>query len=123
LKKTAIPIITYGICSTSLSKSEINELSFAYDAAFVRIFGVKDANCIKYCQYCSGYLSFEHLYELCRLRFLLKLYSLELINKNVSSDLPDVAELWKLMNKYDVKLADFQLLLLNVKYGQTFNLS
>ena len=47
----ALRHLTYGLTAVVLSKAEINNLSFAYNSVFSKVFKITEANSIAHCQY------------------------------------------------------------------------
>ena len=75
--------LLYGIASTSLNNSELKSFSHAYNSMFSKVFNSFDSHVISYCQFYSGHLCFNMLYDLQRYVFLSKLLANECINNNL----------------------------------------
>src|SRR6476469_1439196 len=62
----AVPNLIYGISAATLTTQEIKSLSYAYNSVFTKMFNTFDKNVIYCCQFYSGYLCFNMLYDLHR---------------------------------------------------------
>ena len=99
----AVPHLTYGLNTVKLCKTEIDNLSFAYNSVFFKLFKTNDVNVINNCQFYSGYLSFSILYDYHRLQFLQKLFDTKFVTERSSVDLHDYLDLNALRVKYRVQ--------------------
>ena len=68
-----VPILLYGIPAVTLTEAELRNFSRAYNSIFSKIFETFDKNVIACCQYYSGYLCFNRIYDMHRYNFLDKL--------------------------------------------------
>ena len=92
--------LLYGITATSLSAGDLKSMCYAYDSMFYKILNSYDKNVIFQCQYYSGYLSFNVLYELQRYMFLKKLFETSFIEIRSEIDCVDVREFSFLKTNY-----------------------
>ena len=92
--------LLYGITATSLSAGDLKSLCYAYDSMFCKIFNSYDKNIISQCQYYSGYLSYNVVYELQRYMFVKKLFETSFIEIRSEIDCVDVREFSFLKTKY-----------------------
>ena len=60
------PILTYGLEAITISKSQLSNMCFVYNAIFVKLFSTFDKLIIEQCQYHTGVLPF--LYRLYQMR-------------------------------------------------------
>jgi len=61
--------IVYGIEAMRLNKSQINSLTFPYNSGFMKLFETYDVKTITQCQFYSGSLAFNYLFDLKRMNF------------------------------------------------------
>ena len=101
-----VQYLLYGISATSLSSSEISSLTFVYNSIFAKIFKTTDRNVILCCQFYSGYLDMNRLYELQRYKFLLKSVKNGTISCNDPLDRLDYDEFVKMQCKYNIFYSD-----------------
>ena len=65
-----VPILFYGLEAMFLTKAQTDNLTYVYNAIFVKIFSTFNREIITQCQFYSGYLSFSHSYDLRKINFL-----------------------------------------------------
>ena len=111
IQSQGVQNLLYGIAPSSLSKAEITSFQFAYNTFFAKIFKTQDNSVIMSCQYYSGYLPFEMLYDLYRFIFLCRLVSTGCLDKNISLDNPDYRDYMKLRLKYNFNDNDSKTLI------------
>ena len=102
VKAQALPLLLYGISAATLSKSDMSSLSFAYNSIFVKLFNIKESETIRQCQFYSGYLTFNCLYDYYRLGFINNLLKTNKIKCDNSIDLPDIFEYERLGIQYGI---------------------
>ena len=102
----AVPNLIYGISAATLTTQEIKSLSYAYNSVFTKMFNTFDKNVIYCCQFYSGYLCFNMLYDLHRYMFLRNLLRKTFIDKCSEIDKFDYRDYVALQNKYDFKDSD-----------------
>jgi hypothetical protein len=102
----SVPNLLYGISATTLSAKDIKSFSFAYNSIFAKIFHSYDNTVILNCQYFTGSLPFNYLYDYHRYNFLNKLFNTNCINANSEIDLFDMADLQNLQLKYQLRTED-----------------
>jgi len=95
--------LLYGISAVTLSESDLKSFSHAYNSMFAKTFQTFDNNTISCCQYYSGYLSFNRLYDLHRYIFLCKLINNLYVDKKLEIDRPDYRDYMLLQSKYAFK--------------------
>ena len=71
-----------------------------------KLFGVIKTNDIKFVQYFSNYLEFDHLVNFHRFTFLCKLYNSGLISYTCAYDKPDLTDLHRIMSLYNLNTND-----------------
>jgi hypothetical protein len=64
------PILFYALEAIPLSKKQISNLDFTYNAQFAKLFHTFDTNIIKHCQYYSGFLPANFRINSLRINFL-----------------------------------------------------
>ncbi len=64
------PVLVYGIEACILSKAQLQSISYAYNAVFVKLFKSFDVKTIRACQFYTNFLSAEHSIGAARLKFL-----------------------------------------------------
>jgi len=52
-----------------LNKSQINHVTFPYNSGFMKLFATYDLKTITQCQFYSGFLPFNYLFDLKRMNF------------------------------------------------------
>jgi exonuclease III len=67
------PILTYGLESLSLNKTQFSSLCYAHNAIFVKVFSTFDRKIIEQCQFYTGILPLQYKYDLMRINFLFTL--------------------------------------------------
>ena len=102
----SVPNLLYGISATTLSAKDIKSFSFAYNSIFAKIFHSYDNTVILNCQYFTGSLPFNDLYDDHRYNFLNKLFNTNCNNANSEIDLFDMADLQNLQLKYQLRTED-----------------
>jgi hypothetical protein len=98
--------LLYGISATTLSESEIKSFSHAYNSLFAKVYKTFDNKVINCCQYYSGYLCFDMLYELNRYLFLCKLLNRSHLDKQLEVDKSDYRDYLRLQAKYSFNVND-----------------
>ena len=51
IRSQCIPVLTYGMCAVTLSNTDINKLSFAFNSIFHKLIKSNSKKTIEYCQY------------------------------------------------------------------------
>ena len=102
----SVPNLLYGISATRLSAKDIKSFSFAYNSVFAKIFHSYDNTIILNCQYFTGSLPFNYLYDYHRYNFLNKLFNTNSINANSEIDIFDMTDLQALQLKYHLRTED-----------------
>jgi len=64
-----VPILMYGLEAIILNSSQASNLSFVYNAIFVKLFNSFDKVIIANCQFYSGYLSFKYFVDVKKINF------------------------------------------------------
>ena len=98
-----VPNLLYGISATTLSAKDVKSFSFAYNSVFAKIFHSYDNTVILNCQYFTGSLPFNYLYDYHRYNFLNKLLNTNGINANSEIDKFDMADYHSLQLKYHLR--------------------
>lgn len=101
-----VQILLYGISATTLNESEIKSFSHAYNSVFAKIFNSYDNNVLSFCQFYSGYLNFNVLYDLHRYTFLTKLIKGGYLHEKSTIDRFDFCDYRQLQNKYHLCESD-----------------
>ena len=116
LNTVCLPILTYGTVATSLSQSEINSLTFAYNNIFHKLFQSSNKNVIEQCQLFSGFLRFRIRYDLMRFSFL---SSQSHLNNYDSDPLyrADYSDLTLISKRYNLSLTDSPIQLKNTLWS------
>ena len=73
---------------------------------FYKLFDTKDKNTIKACQYYTGILSFDLLYELNRLIFIRNQMNSKFIHEGLECDNHDFKEFNELCKKFNIIFTD-----------------
>ena len=94
------------IFATTLNESEIKSFSHAYNSVFANIFNSYDNNVLSFCQFYSGYLNFNVLYDLHRYTFLTKLIKGGYLHEKSTIDRFDFCDYRQLQNKYNLCESD-----------------
>ena len=102
----AVPHLLYGISATTLSSKDMKSFSYAYNSVFAKIFHSYDNTVILNCQYFSGSLPFNYLYDYHRYNFLNKLYCTKSISDKSEIDTFDIDDFLALQLKYKLKTND-----------------
>jgi len=102
----SVPHLLYGISATTLSSKDIKSFSYAYNSVFAKIFHSYDNTVILNCQYFSGSLPFNYLYDYHRYNFLNKLYNTNSINDKSEIDVFDIDDFHALQLKYQLRAND-----------------
>ena len=97
-----VQILLYGISATTLNESELKSFSHAYNSIFAKIFNSYDNTVLSHCQFYSGYLSFNVLYDLQRYTFLTKLIKGHYLHEKSVLDRSDFSDYLLLQNKYNL---------------------
>ena len=98
--------LLYGISATTLTKCELNSFSHAYNSMFAKIFNSYDNNVISCCQFYSGYLCFELLYDFHRYSFLSQLLLNDFLDRRSMIDIPGYRDYCALQMKYNINCID-----------------
>jgi len=98
--------LLYGISAATLTKIERKSFSHAYNSVFAKIFNTYDNDVILNCQYYSGYLCFDRLYDLHRYLFLSKLFHNAFIDEKSVIDKIDFRDYCLLQNRYNFNWND-----------------
>ena len=106
ISSQAVPILMYGLAAVTLSSADMKSLTHTYNSVFAKIFKSFDVNVIACCQFYSGYLTFEMLYEFNRYNFLHKMITAACFDNRLSVDKTDYQEYTSLQNKYNFKSND-----------------
>ena len=107
LEAHCIPILTYGLATASLSSNEIKNFTFALNVSiFVKLFHVKNIDVIESCQYYCNFLSFQYLYDMIRVKYLINMFHAGTLVNTRIEDQQDCDELCSLLNKYSIALLD-----------------
>ena len=102
----SVPHLLYGISATTLSSKDIKSFSYAYNSVFAKMFHSYDSNVLINCQYFSGSLPFNYLYDYHRYNFLSKLYNTNGIKDKSEIDVFDIADFQALQLKYQLQTTD-----------------
>ena len=102
----SVPHLLYGISACTLSLKDIKSFNYAYNSVFTKIFHSYDNTVILNCQYFTGSLPFNYLYDYHRYNFLNKLYNAEGINVKSEIDVFDIADFHALQLKYQLRTDD-----------------
>jgi hypothetical protein len=113
IKSQCIPVLIYGLSATSISNKELNSFMRAYNSIVCKLFGVIKTNDIKFVQYFSNYLEFDHLVNFHRFTFLCKLYNSGLISYTCAYDKPDLTDLHRIMSLYNLNTNDSKYMVKN----------
>jgi len=105
-QSTCVPLLSYGLCSFSLSVADLNSFSFAYNNIFGKNFRSYDKSVISQCQFFCSCLPFNALYDLQRYRFLVNYLSAAPFNASNPFLSPDMTELTNIANKYGFTPSD-----------------
>ena len=73
VKSNCLSVLLYNIEAVHLSRTNINELSYPLNRAYVKVFHVQDRTSISWCQFYMNQLPVELLIDSKRLWYLLKL--------------------------------------------------
>lgn len=101
-----VPVLMYGLAAVSLTKTEVNKFTFAYNSVFSKLFKTNCNNTIKLCQYYCNNYSFEHIYDYYRYNFLRKLYVNDRLNAESAKDFDDYQDMLLLKMKYNFNDSD-----------------
>ena len=101
-----VPLLMYGLSAISISSSELNKLTFAYNSIFCKLFHVKSTETIKLCQFFSSSWEFKYLYDFYRLCFLNNLFNKGLLCASCHIDNYDYNEFCLLLSRYNVNIWD-----------------
>ena len=99
----SVPHLLYGISASTLSPKDIRSFSYAYNSIFSKIFHSHDKAVILNCQYFTGSLPFNYLYDYHRYNFLNKLLSESIISINSEIDEFDMSDFYALQLKYNLR--------------------
>ena len=76
----------YGMSAISMSKTDINKLTFVYNSIFCKLFKTNALETIQYCQYYSNFLPFVNLLDYNRFCFLKKLHLTGFLKQDCAMD-------------------------------------
>ncbi len=96
------PILTYGLESLSLNRTQLSSLCYAYNAIFVKVFSTFDRNIIEQCQFYTGILPLQYRYDLMRINFLFTLNCISASPANTIFNLFGFEDLVTLCEKYGI---------------------
>jgi len=102
----SVPHLLYGISATTLSSKDIKSFSYAYNSVFAKIFHTYDNAIILNCQYFTGSLPFNYLYDYHRYNFLNKLFNTNSIKAKSEIGVFDMADFHALQLKYQLGIDD-----------------
>ena len=102
----SVPHLLYGVSATTLSSNDLKSFSYAYNSVFAKIFRSCDNSVILNCQYYSGSLPFNYLYDYHRYNFLKKLFNTNSIKAKSEIDMFDMADFQALQLKYQMRKDD-----------------
>jgi hypothetical protein len=102
VKTVCFPILSYGIAAVSLSSSDINSFTHAYNNIFGKIFKSFNTYTISLCQYFCNFLPFYAFYDYMRFSFLSALFNRGLLLSDNLFDESDYSDLYMLCNKYAI---------------------
>jgi hypothetical protein len=106
INSKSLPILMYGMSAVSVTSSEMNKISFAYNSVFCKLFHIKTVNDIKFCQYYSGHWEFYHLHNYYRFCFLNKLFLNDQLSSTSKVDEPDLMDLTLISKMYNLNHFD-----------------
>ena len=106
-----LPNLLYGTAATTLSATELKSFSYAYNNIFSKIFCSNNNTTILQCQFYSGNLCFDMIYDLQRYTFLHKLITECRLSEKCAIDLPDFRDYLALKSKYQFLTTDSNALL------------
>jgi len=101
-----LPILTFGLAAFSLSKSELNSLSFVYNSVFYKIFKTNKIEIIEQCEFYCHVLPFWAYHDFIRLNFLAKCMSDGTFKNCCILSHSDIHEFDKLQCKYNLCVND-----------------
>jgi len=102
----SVPHLLYGISASTLSSKDIKSFSYAYNSVFSKIFSSYDNTVILQCQYFTGSLPFNYLYDYHRYNFLNKLFNTSGISVKTEIDVFDITDYRALQLKYSLRTED-----------------
>ena len=105
-RSNCIPILSYGLSSLSLSKHDLNALSFAYNNIFHKLFKTNNNTTIESCQYFCNFWSFPVLHDYLRYSFLIPFYKSGNLSMNSALDRYDYCDLFNIVSKYNLNTND-----------------
>jgi hypothetical protein len=98
------PILTYGLETLKLNKTQLFSLCYSYNAIFVKLFSTFKRDIIEQCQFYTGFLPLQYLYDLMRMNFLVTLNS-DFVSPAITIfNLCGFDELLSLYSKYGVSV-------------------
>ena len=98
------PILTYGLEAMRINKTQLSNLSYVYNAIFVKLFSTFKRDIIEQCQFYTGFLPLQYRYDLMRLNFLFTLNSNVVSPANTIFKLLGVEDLSLLCKKYGIHM-------------------
>ena len=102
IKTQGLQTLLYGVTASDLASSELGCLDFAYNGVFVKVFNVKTIENIRLCQFYSGNLTFSHMYELQRYKFLKTMLELKILVPQSSIDAREYRDYCNIKCKYNL---------------------
>ena len=96
--------LLYGSSATGLTIAELSSFAHAYNSIFAKIFHTTCNNTIRQCQFYSGNLSFNMIYELQRYTFLRNLLLNDKLNKTAKIDECDYLDFIDIGKKYNFNI-------------------
>lgn len=106
VRAQCIPILTYGMCATTVSSTDINKLSFAYNSIFYKLFKSSSKHVIECCQYFCNYWPLINLLDFNRYCFLKKLLLNGVLCPESLLDKKDYSDLLIISDKYCLRITD-----------------
>ena len=106
VKSQCVPAFMYGMSAVSISKCDINKLTFVYNSIFCKLFKSNELLTVRYCQYFCNFLPFANLVDYNRYCFLNKLYRNGYLCSDRVLDNFDYLEMKALRDKYHLQLSD-----------------
>ena len=106
VRASCFPILLFGLEAVSLSHSDLNNLAFAYNNIFFKLFHVKDISTIEQCQYFCNFWPLRLLHDFRRFSFLSQYFEREGGCSIGSPDYPDYLELIDIAKKFKFNFSD-----------------
>jgi len=106
IRSQCLPVLTYGMCAVTLSNTDINKLSFAYNSIFYKLFKSNSKDTIEYCQYFCNYWPLVNLLDYNSYCFLRKLLISGDLCPESALDRSDYIDMLSICAKYGLLLSD-----------------